>query len=176
MPRTAEDEGTDDELPSLSVPGLRYHDIYGWKPSDYLIANGAIDSLLLVCASVLSYGSFGFSFGRRPRIDFDGMAQCYSKLFTNILMQVPPELSARLGEDWPSAGKSSRQLAQDLGHTDIVELIDFMRLHAEGHLLFSHLKSTNASSEGSFAKVKVKARAFAALVEAGAANSKCILE
>ena len=66
----------------------------------------------------------------------------------------------------PSAGKSPRQLALDLGHLEIVELMDFVQFHAEGSSLVSHLTSTTAFVEGSFALAKSGASSFIQHVEA----------
>lgn len=145
-------------------------DIYGWKPSDYLIARGAMESLLMLCVSHRLDHRRGKPL---PPFDFSRFAACSDMFTGHVLKQVPPELSATVSDiDWPAAGKSPRQLALDLGHLEIVELMDFVQFHAEGSSLVSHLKSTTAFVEGSFALAKSGASSFVQHVEA---KSKCAL-
>ena len=169
-------------IPWTFVFGIRMSDTYGWKPSDYLVAKGAIDSLLLICVWIMSAHHIdGVDSGgtersnKMPSVDSSWIARC-SELFAgpeNVLTRVPPELSATLGgTDWPEAGKSPRRLAQDLGHEDIVELIDFIAFHEEGSSLLSYVESKTAFKEGSFAAVKLASKTFFGFAEAGPANSK----
>ena len=157
-------------LPCVHAPTIDTRDIYGWKTSDYLIAHGAMDSLLMVCVYIV-VSHIGEN--NLKSIDFSCMALC-SALFTgpgNALMQVPPELSEALdGKSWPASGKTPRQLAHDLGHVDMVELIDFLQFHGEGSLLLTHAESTTAFIQGSFASIKAAAMSFVRHVEA---KSKC---
>ena len=171
-------------LPWRIIPGTNRRDIYGWKPSDYLVAKGAMDSLLWMCMWVMATHHIhgvcaAFKKQRRtksPSVNFIWITQCLD-LFAgpdNVLKQVPPELSVALGgADWPAAGKSPRQLAQDHGHKDIVEFIDFIQFHEEGSSLFSYVQSRAAFKDGSFKAAKLAAKTFSGFVEAGRANSKC---
>ena len=108
-----------------------------------------------------------------PPFDFSHFAACSDMFTGHVLKQVPPELSATVSDiDWPAAGKSPRQLALDLGHLEIVELMDFVQFHAEGSSLVSHLKSTTTFVEGLFALAKSGASSFVQHIEA---KSKCAL-
>ena len=153
-------------LESVSVMALisNSRDIYGWKPSDYLIARGAMESLLMLCVSFRLDHIPGKPL---PPFDFSRFAACSDMFTGHVLKQVPPELSATVSDiDWPAAGKSPRQLALDLGHLEIVELMDFVQFHAEGSSLVSHLESTTTFVEGSFALAKSGASSFVQHVEA----------
>ena len=79
---------------------------------------------------------------------------------------------------WPAKGKSRRQLALDLGHLTIVELLDYMRLHYEGQSLcyfgecdsFGDDRSYLSHRKGAFDQLRTRAPAYFALVEAKDAN------
>ena len=167
-----------ERIPWTFVPGIDWGDTYGWKTSDYLIAKGAMDSLLMMCVWVMWKHSDAVGIhdrGRGPKlsIDFSWISRC-SALFSHVLIRVPPEVSTTLdSKDWPAGGKSSRQLALDLGHMDIVQLIDFIQFHQEGSSLVSYVGSRAAFIEGSFAAAKMATMTLSGLIEAGAANSKC---
>ena len=159
-------------IPWKGVPGMIWCDTYGWKTSDYLIAKGAMDSLLMMCVSFMSTDLHDSNVPDRGHvlwsIDFYSVSRCKC-LFTGKLMRVPPELSTILDvENWPAAGKSRRQLAQDLGHEDIVELIDFIMFHREASSLLFYVDDKYRDS---FATAKETAKTFSRLVEAGLANS-----
>ena len=161
------------------IPGMTHRDTYGWKPSDYLVARGATDSLFWMCLWVMATDQIHGVPAGGTQINFRWISLC-SDLFAgpdNVLMRIPPELSETLGgTEWPATGKSPRQLAQDLGHEDIVELIDFIQFHAEGSSLCSYVQGVTACKDASLAAAKLSAKTFAGFVEAGRANSKCTLD
>ena len=156
------------------VSGIRWSDNHGWSTSDYLIAKGAMNSLLMVCVWEMTECSYRDRSAdeKLPSIDFSWIPEL-AFMCRGVLKQIPPELSKTLGcKDWPAAGKSPRELAHDLGHGDIVQLIDFIQFHEKASSLLSYVGSEAAFTDDSFAAVKVKAKTFSDLVEAGPANSK----
>lgn len=105
-------------------------------------------------------------------IDFVCFAKCYEKMFRGLLARRPPMLSSSLV--WPKGGKSRRQLALDLGRHRVVELIDFLRFHSEGLLLFTRIREKGAYETGLMNRVRDKANTFLEIAERGVGNSICV--
>ena len=165
---------------SFSVSGVCTPDAHGYRVSDFLIMNGDFESILMLCTSVLCHEKRKEEFpdvGRNTRlfarffekrVDFHCLAKCYDCLFSQVLVRPPPDIDTAYV--WPKAGTTKRQLALGLGHLNVVELIDYMRLHYEGWLIFKHVMAAGAHRAGLLSELRAESPMFFALVQAGKQN------
>ena len=160
------------DVPSAKTDG------YGWTAGDYLIVNGSFDSLLMMCVSEMHSIAFFrhhmdhewkefVMFGAKS-IDFFCLGECYKLFFLEPLPASPPAITPKLPSS--SNGKTRRQIALDLGYTEIVEFIDHLRFHYEGFLLYQHVISKSAHLTGSLAKALKDTGMFCKSLYAGDAN------
>ena len=101
-------------------------------------------------------------------VNFLCLAKCYHCLFSQVLVRPPPDIGTAYV--WPEAGTTKRQLALGLGHLNVVELIDYMRLHYEGWLIFKHVMAAGAHRAGLLSELRAGSPMFFALVQAGEKN------